>query len=124
EAEHFQSNTSAAGHSWIVTNNLIGLTSMYASPNTGTSLGSVTNSPKLTHSFVLTNSGTFKFWIRGFAASGSDDSVYVGVDAGSVQTINYSQLNAWAWSSVSVTITNTGSHQINLWMREDGAYVD
>jgi hypothetical protein len=31
---------------------------------------------------------------------------------------------AWVWKSVSVTIASTGLHQVNLWMREDGAYVD
>jgi hypothetical protein len=51
-------------------------------PNAGITVSSSlgTTSPALTFSIQFTTAGTYNFWIRGWGASGSDDSVYVGVD--------------------------------------------
>lgn len=129
EAEHYESATTLSGHSWVVTNGVagyLGSAAMATVPNTGLTISSniVTTSPALTYSVQLTNGGTAKLWIRGWGASGSDDSVYVGVDGVPAPALVFSTTGAWMWRSVSVTITNAGTHQLNLWMREDGAYVD
>ncbi len=127
EAENFVSQTTASGHAWIATNDVagfVGTSAMCAVPNTGVSLNAVSSSPSLTYAVQLTNAGTFKVWIRAWAATGSDDSFYLGVDGSDAQSVSFSHTSAWVWKSVSVTIANAGTHQINLWMREDGAYVD
>jgi len=127
EAEHFQSSTAIATHAWLATNTaagFVGTAAMRALPNSGASVSAVSESPNLAYSIHLTNSGVFKLWIRAWGASGSDDSVYVGVDGGGAQTVGFSQTGVWVWRSVQVSITNSGPHTLNLWMREDGAYVD
>ena len=127
EAEHFQASRPGAGHAWVATNNVLGFagtSTMQALPNSGASLISVSNSPLLTYSIQITNSGAFNLWIRGWAASGSEDTVYLGVDGAQAQVLSYSTQGAWMWKSVPVTIATAGQHEIDLWMREDGAYVD
>src|SRR5207249_6229779 len=47
-----------------------------------------------------------------------------GVDGSNSQSLSFSHNSSWVWKSVSLTISKAGSHQINLWMRDDGAYVD
>jgi parallel beta-helix repeat protein len=129
EAEHYQSTTPASAHSWIPTNSptgFVGASAMLAAPNTGVNIGGdITNtSPGLTYAIQFTGAGTYKFWIRGWAAGGSDDSVYMGVDGQVVRALAYGKAGAWTWMGVPVSITRSGLHEINLWMREDGAYVD
>ncbi|MDB6030467.1 MAG: hypothetical protein JWM16_805 [Verrucomicrobiales bacterium] len=127
EAEHFQTNSSGSGHQWLATNNVagfVGTAAMQALPDTGASLSSVSNSPLLSYTIQVTNAGTFNLWLRGWALNTSANTVYLGADSGTAQQMNYTTTGAWVWQSVRVTLTNAGSHQINLWMREDGAYVD
>src|SRR5262245_39316290 len=129
EAEHYQDTTVASAHSWVSTNTpagFVGAAAMLAAPNTGANISTgITNtSPGLIYPIQFTRTGTYRVWIRGWAASGSDDSVYLGVDGQVVRALSYGQTGAWTWMGSPVSITNSGLHQINLWMREDGAYVD
>ncbi len=128
EAEHFQSSTSASGHLWVPTNNVAGFVgdaAMAAMPNSGTTISAnaPTTSPALNYQVQFAHAGNYKFWVRGWAATGSDDSIYVGVDGVAV-SMTYATKGSWSWKSVPVTITNPGPHQVSVWMREDGAYVD
>jgi len=99
---------------------------MQVTPNSGANVNSITqsNSPLLTYLARFTNSGSYNFWVRGWAASGSDDSVHVGVDGASPQSVSYGGTGVWVWQSKRVTIGSPGVHALNIWMREDGAYVD
>jgi poly(beta-D-mannuronate) C5 epimerase len=129
EAEHFTGSTAASGHAWVGSTNApgyVGASAMFASPNTGLNVSSniQTNSPGLKYQVQFTHTGTYKFWVRGWAASGSDDSVHVGVDGLTPQTVSYAVSGAWIWKSGQVVIATVGVHELNLWMREDGAYVD
>jgi hypothetical protein len=129
EAEHYQDSTTASGHSWIRANGVPGFAgdaAMQATPNSGTSLTTniPTSSPRLTYQIRFATAGSYKVWVRGWAASRTDDSLYVGVDGQVRQPVNYDQINVWTWKSAQILITNVGLHEINLWMREDGAYVD
>jgi parallel beta-helix repeat protein len=126
EAEHYQSNRTASGHSWILTNDVagfVGTGAMRALPSGSVSLSTVTNSPELTYAVQFTNAGTLKIWLRVWGASGAHDSMYVGVDGRNPQNLSFGLTGVWVWKSVQVTVTN-GLHWINVWMREDGAYVD
>jgi poly(beta-D-mannuronate) C5 epimerase len=129
EAEHFETSMAVSGHAWVVTNNVAGFAGpavMQALPNTGLSITTniVNTSPMLGYPVVLTNAGEAKLWVRGWGGSSADDSVRVGFDGELLATVSYSQTNTWVWKSASFTVTNAGVHLVNLWMREDGAYVD
>jgi poly(beta-D-mannuronate) C5 epimerase len=129
EAENFEASTTASAHSWVATNGVagfVGAAAMRSMPNSGLTISTnlTTTSPMLSYSVQLTNSGAAKLWIRGWAASGSDDSIYVGVDNVPTPALSYGVTGAWFWKSANITLTNSGLHQVNLWMREDGAYVD
>ncbi len=128
EAEHFQSATSASAHVWVPTNNVAGFVgdaAMAAMPNINTTISTnaLASSPALNYQVQFAHAGNYKFWVRGWAATGSDDSIYVGVDGVAV-SMTYATKGSWSWKSVPVTITNPGPHQVSVWMREDGAYVD
>jgi len=129
EAEHFATSVAASGHAWVPTNNVtgfVGSSAMRASPNTGASItANVTSaSPGLKYQVFFQHTGTYRFWLRGWAANGSDDSVHIGMDRLTPQSLSLGQTGAWVWNAGSIAITNVGMHEINLWMREDGAYVD
>jgi hypothetical protein len=129
EAEQFDTNTLAAGHVWVPTNSIAGFVGdsvMQALPNNGATITAniQTGSPALAFRVDFTTPGTYKFWIRGWGAAGSDDSVHLGVDGQLPQTLNYGTSGAWTWRAGQVSIAGPGLHHINLWMREDGAYVD
>jgi hypothetical protein len=53
-----------------------------AEPNTGTnqSSGYVGVSPEVQFEVNFSTTGTYYVWLRGYAASGSDNTVHVGLD--------------------------------------------
>src|SRR5256885_15481213 len=87
-----------------------GNSAMQALPDSGTTFTSVSSSPFLTYSIQLTNSGSFNLWIRGWAANGLGDSVYLGLDGGQAQALTYGVIGTWIWKSVPLTIPNAGTH--------------
>jgi len=99
---------------------------MQATPNTGANISSVTqsNTPALIYLARFTNSGAYNFWVRALGANGSDDSVYIGVDGAAPQSMSFGATAAWVWQSKRITVGSPGVHALNVWMREDGAYVD
>jgi len=129
EAEHFHTSSTASGHAWEARTDragFIGESAMRALPNNGANLTAnvVATSPALSYLVEFTTSGTYNFWVRGFGTNGSDDSVHIGVDGQVLQSLPYSQTGAWMWRAKQVVISSPGLHEINVWMREDGAYVD
>ncbi len=128
EAEDFQHNIPASDHAWVTTNypaGYAGSGDVYASPHLGTNLTNIANSPQLTYPIILTNSGSFRLWIRGWAAASSEESVYVSVDSSTnFHEVKLSKTGSWVWNNASISITNSGPHQINLWMKQDGIFVD
>ncbi len=74
--------------------------------------------------------GTYKVWVRGYAANGKSNSIFIGLDGecrGSLKETVYGQ---WVWSSATNNGVNTievdseGEHIINIWIRENGHLVD
>ena len=129
EAEHFQTSQPASGHAWQNATDragFVGASAMQALPNDGANINSniLSSSPVMTYLASFTNAGTFNFWVRCGANSETDSSVYVGVDGGSPQPLTINWSNSWGWTSGSITISTEGVHELNIWMREDGAYVD
>jgi len=129
EAEHFAGATSTSSHAWISNSGpagFVGAAAMLAAPNVGVTVSAnpALTSPSLTYRAYFTAGGTYQFWIRGWAANGSDDSVFVGMNGQAAQSLAYSQTGTWMWRSRPVVIPGPGVHELNLWMREDGARVD
>ncbi len=130
EAEHFDVNQVQEEHAWVRDFSQTGLTgtaAMLATPNTGTVVTEDVEqvSPKLSYRVDFTQTGTYRLWVRMIARSGADNSVWVGLDdnaSASFVTVNADGM--WHWDSVAVTVDEPGVHEINVWMREDGLFVD
>lgn len=115
-----------------------GAGSMQSLPNSGLNLTTnlLTTSPRLDYSVRFSTPGTYKVWIRGDAAGGdADDSVHIGLDGVQVATskdISMERATSFLWTTkrmnttapATLVIPAAGVYTINLWMREDGAYVD
>src|SRR5689334_11109389 len=86
EAEDYSNNVpNSAIHSWQFANSVAGFSGtgyMEAVPNIGTNnnVSWVGLSPELQFSVNFNVTGTHYVWIRGYAASNTDDSIHVGLD--------------------------------------------
>ncbi len=79
----------------------------------------------------FTSTGTYKVWIRGFAVSGSSDSIFIGIDGTCVGSLSHGGIfNEWIWTNTlksganTITIPSSEFHKINIWIRENGHLVD
>ena len=142
QAEAFTGQTSgsgnASGHTWSQVSDAAagGGLALLASPNTGVSTGDGTNGPRRDYAINFTNTGTYYVWVRLNGASGTDDSLHVGLNGSPVSTggtgVTTAQHNQWIWTDrkspgavrVIVNVPSPGIHTFNLWMREDGTRVD
>ena len=74
--------------------------------------------------------GTYNVWIRGYATSGSDDSVFIGLNGSSAGALTESSYNTWSWTnsiqlgSNTISVGSSGSHTFNVWIRESGHKLD
>ena len=138
EAEHFSSNVSRSGNSWTVEND--------ASASGGQQVNTANNdnggfdtdytgvSSELTYDIQFDSAGTYYVWVRGEAPDGSSDSVHIGLNGEAV--VSGSRIafdnGSHDWSGdrvdsagrISIEVDTPGTHQLNLWMREDGTAVD
>ncbi|NBS85018.1 MAG: hypothetical protein EBS59_10085, partial [Verrucomicrobia bacterium] len=143
EAESVSGNIprTIAGTNYSWTNNTgvggySGSGSMVALPNDGTTVtNSWTNtSPELRYSVNFTNTGTYYVWLRGYAETSENVSVYVGLNGNSTggSQIDLPKLGVWTWAntatgsatSVSINVTNTGTNTFQIWMRDAGFRFD
>jgi hypothetical protein len=100
--------------------------------NTGWPKDFVGTSPRLDYRIQFAKAGKYYLWIRGYAESGADDSVHVGLNGAEIPTATAVTISMkkWAWSRRTMSNVNgsldvtAGTHTLNLWMREDGAIVD
>ena len=86
------------------------------------------------YSINFTQTGTYNIWLRAYATGGDDDSYQAGVDG--LRTTDHMAgpfpYNAWGWilnnettsTPSQITITTTGIHTFNIWLREDGARLE
>jgi hypothetical protein len=93
----------------------------------------VTGSPRLDYRINFVRTGVHYVWIRGAGATGSDDSVHVGLDGQAVTTADrvtgFGPAFGWTNATMdgvvaTINVTTPGIHTLNLWMREDGTVVD
>ena len=147
EAEGFSNNIARSingtNFQWVATNSVPGAsggTYMEATPNMGVNQ---TNSwlgvsPQLDYSVSFANALTHYVWIRGYAASNTDDSVHAGLLGAGVpgatntaSGITLNQYGNWQWTRTNtlggvatLTVSATTTQTFSLWMREDGMRVD
>ena len=92
----------------------------------------VTTSPELRYTINFNNPGTYYLWLRGYAATAANDSVYVGLNnTGAVPAlITLPTTGAWSWSkgtgaaAVEITVPAAGTYTLSLWMAESGFALD
>ncbi|WP_258525799.1 glycosyl hydrolase 115 family protein [Paenibacillus sp. YN15] len=87
-------------------------------------------SPELTYKINFGNTGTYNVWLRWRYVDNASDSIRGGLDGslGNFSTDVFFSNNLdekWHWKNVGkVSVATAGEHSFNLWMREDGLYVD
>ncbi len=137
EAENYDANVENGGHAWVLTGPTGGFTGtagMWA-PNGqgGHSSNYLTNSERLDYDINFVKTGIHYVWILAWGESGSDDSCHAGLDNDATLS---SQMSGWnnnyQWSNnryqqpgpSRITVTSTGPHTLNIWVREDGLIID
>lgn len=138
EAEHYDSKIARNGQDWLLKTSQTGYSGsgyMEALPNSGKSrnTGYVTGSPELVYNVQFTTTGTYYVWVRGYGASGYDDSLHAGIDGTGPSSADRIKGfgTSWKWSRstmgsapATLVVSTPGLHTIHLWMREDGMRVD
>ncbi|RLP54793.1 MAG: hypothetical protein D6160_08220 [Ketobacter sp.] len=91
------------------------------------------NHARVDYDISFTQTGTYHLWMRGYAANGASDTLYVGLNGAPLSTAFFRFLpyKTWIWTDLkqggsyfSIDIENPGVHTLNLWMRETGTIVD
>lgn len=139
EAENYHNNISQGGHSWSFVTAPAGFSgagAMEATPNSGTNnnTGYAANSPMLEYYIDFVRAGTYYVFVRGYGATGTDDSVHAGLDGQEIATsdrISSFTYGTYDWSGDTMDgqvaffdVPSPGTHTLNVWMREDGFIVD
>lgn len=68
--------------------------------------------------------GTYYLHLRSSAAGPNDDSVFYGIDGGLIGFADLPDGVAWAWRRYPLGVLDQAPHDLQLWVREDGAAVD
>lgn len=140
EAEEAFTNITRSAHTWTFTNAPTGFSgagAMQALPDTGANINGAgtitTESPELQYKANFAAAGTRYVWARGYAGSGTEDSVHAGVNGAATTATNITfanALNAWVWTNRNAagnapTITGSaGTNTVSVWMREDNFRLD
>ena len=138
EAEGFDSNTPATfqgtTHAWQPIDEFAGAQAMQSLPddsNVSIQRENLDSSPRLDYNLLLEEAGTYRIWLR-VSPIASGNTVYAGLNgtlsevgaSGHLQGNNIGSLQ-WEWISASETIfIEAGMQTFNLWMRENGFYID
>jgi hypothetical protein len=129
EAESYAGRTARSSHDWTpatAPSGFSGTGAMAATPNSGLSITASipATSPVLDYRVRFAQTGTYNIWVRGYGASGSDDSISVGADNAVIGSPSV-PTGAFAWKKVgTLSVPAAGDRTLNIWMREDGAVVD
>jgi hypothetical protein len=140
EAESLAFLVNRSGQTWGFhydsPSGMCGNQSMRADPDSGTQIDTnyATASPEMQYRVQFTTPGTYYVWLRGFADNTNNNSVHVGIDGQPTPTADRMSLNtpgAWTWFQstmdgpvATLSVTSPGIHTINVWMREDGFWLD
>jgi hypothetical protein len=140
EAEHFEDAIPYRGQSWERSRTIRGhrgQAAVVAGPDQGIRIRGryEGSSPELTYRIAFSEPGIYYVWLRAWAEDDNGNSVHLGLNgrahrtAAGIETQSYGE---WTWTRTlmderepaSLRVDNAGSATLNLWMREDGFYVD
>lgn len=86
------------------------------------------SSARLDYEVEFVNTGTWYVWVRGaspVAQGYAGNSCFVGVDdVPTVAITDFPDNGTYAWRVGTVSVSSAGQHSINVFMREDGFFVD
>ena len=134
EAEHYFTNTPVDGDTWTESTaqeGFSGSSAMEVGPNDGSISGQI-GSAGMTYDVDFSTTGEYYVWARVLALGAVDNTFHMG-DNGNATAIKMEVLTygSWVWTNlntkgkvVSVNITSAGVQPINVWMREDGIFID
>lgn len=140
EAEHFETSRTYNSQTWSISNDHTGYRgegAVVVAPDKGVRIRSRYNkrSPELTYPVRFSDSGTYYVWLRVWAKDDNSNSVHLGINGSANRSSSYigtEKYGQWIWTRMqldrddyaSVQISSPGLKKVNLWMREDGLYVD
>ena len=105
-----------------------GLGYMAAIPDVKINTGDSIHGPSLIYNTSLSGIGDYNIWIRMSAPDGGGDSIHVGLNGNPLTYggvgLSTSPNDKWNWESITINVTSTGLHQLDIWMREDGIRID
>ncbi len=135
DAENYANKTSQSGHDWVVQTNpasgFAGSGVMQSTPNNGAKWTSnyAALSPRLDYEVEFNRTGTHYIWVRGASPDWGADSLHVGFDGqqvASAAAIVVPAFSGYVWGGgiQTIIVPSTGTHTINVWVREDGVNID
>lgn len=123
--------------------NFSGDASMFVGPNDGDKVNGPSEtipgspadqSPRLSYHINFSTNGTYKIWLKVLGTGGGGNSVHVGVDNNFVGIIGFAAETDFTWVNTNAVVGSPpltfvisdapATHRFDLWMREDGVYID
>jgi hypothetical protein len=131
----------AVGPAWVpdytvvgtgTTQKFSGVSALEATPNLGVSLTTAqapVSGARMDYAIDFTAGGTYTIWVRMFANSTANDTVFVGVNAlvppqQPTSTATAPANNTWTWVSAGNFTVTAGVRYVSVYMGKDGAKVD
>ncbi|WP_153301682.1 tandem-95 repeat protein, partial [Endozoicomonas arenosclerae] len=137
EAEHFSSQVNRSGNAWSVKSDSFASGGEYvdtADNGLGFDQDYTGQSSELTYDIQFDSAGTYYVWVRGNETDGNGDSIHIGLNGEAVESGSRIDFDSTSmeWANdrmngagrITIEVTEPGTHQLNLWMREDGTGVD
>jgi hypothetical protein len=134
EAEHYNKKVARKKHNWTPTDTegYSGEGAMMASPEDKVRInaGYDKKSPRLDYQVKFAEAGTYYVWLRALGPSGGSNSVHIGLDGKTVKAgknITVPVTGDYTWTDglkTALEINKSGTHTVNIWMRESGTIVD
>ncbi len=140
EAEHFIDDRSYNGQEWSVQRDKAGYTgngAIVVAPDRGVRIRSRYNkrSPEVTYPVYFEEPGRYYIWMRVWADDNNSNSAHLGINGAANRSSSYigtDTYRRWVWTrerqdsgeNASVDVLSAGMKELNVWMREDGFYID
>ncbi|MEM8484765.1 MAG: hypothetical protein AAF564_04415 [Bacteroidota bacterium] len=140
EAEHFDGERSYNNQRWTVQRDRSGYTGQGAivvSPDRGVRIRSRYNkrSPEVTYPVYFEDPGRYYIWMRVWADNNNSNSVHLGINGAANRSSSYigtDTYRTWVWTqqrqdsddAARIDVPSAGMKELNVWMREDGFYID
>ncbi len=111
-----------------------GVRNVLATPDTGANVSAAnapTQSPRLDFRVTFATAADYHVWVRVYATSADDNSLYAGINATAPGTVdNFAMtpasqnLQQWKWVVSRAIAVTAGVRTVSVFMREDGVRVD